>query len=221
MSSRIRVILLGGLFALVAIGLLRSRPTFFGDSTRPTARQKRPEPEPVVSAPEPVAESEPPASSTEHRTPIPDNVRGHVFRKLDRDGDHLLSLSEIPLSLRAMLLEADADGDGRLAFPEYEAGLPSLADLEIADERRRGTFIVSPPGEGRRVPVYVPFADRQDDVPDWFRERDRDSDRQLGLNEWPAHRLEEFESLDRNADGFVSVEESKRSAEFANEEAEP
>jgi hypothetical protein len=49
-------------------------------------------------------------------------------------------------------------------------------------------------------------------LPDWFAKLDTDGDGQVGLYEWKeaGRSLEEFRKLDRNGDGFITVEEALR-----------
>jgi hypothetical protein len=46
-------------------------------------------------------------------------------------------------------------------------------------------------------------------LPDWFVQLDTDRDAQIGLYEWrkSGRPLEEFQAMDRNNDGFLTVEE--------------
>jgi hypothetical protein len=48
-------------------------------------------------------------------------------------------------------------------------------------------------------------------LPDWFTKLDRDGDGQVGLYEWPKDRpLQQFLDMDRNGDGFITIEEAMR-----------
>ena len=49
-------------------------------------------------------------------------------------------------------------------------------------------------------------------LPDWFAKLDLDHDGQIGLYEWKSsgRSLDEFEAIDRNNDGFLTVEEVLR-----------
>lgn len=47
-------------------------------------------------------------------------------------------------------------------------------------------------------------------LPNWFKERDKDGDDQIGLHEWPRGELAEFEKYDLNGDGFITPEEAVR-----------
>jgi hypothetical protein len=64
----------------------------------------------------------------------------------------------------------------------------------------------------RRPTVYHP-GKLPRDLPAWFTELDTDQDAQVGLYEWKAstRSFDEFDKVDRNGDGFLTVEETLRS----------
>jgi len=57
-------------------------------------------------------------------------------------------------------------------------------------------------------------------LPDWFTQLDTDRDGQVGLYEWKhsGRPLEEFHAMDRNGDGFLTVEEVLR---YIRQESNP
>lgn len=50
-----------------------------------------------------------------------------LFARLDQDGDGAILLEQAPLRLRAILVDADQDGDGRLSPSEFEPLLKQIA----------------------------------------------------------------------------------------------
>lgn len=48
------------------------------------------------------------------------------------------------------------------------------------------------------------------ELPEDYRKYDKDGDGQVGLYEWPKNRIAEFLTLDKNGDGFLTVEELKK-----------
>ena len=50
------------------------------------------------------------------------------------------------------------------------------------------------------------------DIPDWFKQIDSDGDGQIGLYEWKVsgRSLDEFRKIDRNNDGFLTIDEVMR-----------
>lgn len=140
--------------------------------------------------------------------PAPFAYRGQLFDKLDRDRDRYLDESEIPAAHREAMMKHDRDGNGRIDVVEFDAALDSL-DLPLASPRLLPRqSLLTPPDPKVGIPVYVPKTDSKSDLPDWFRERDKDGDRQIGLYEWPAGGIEEFRRLDSNQDGFITVDEA-------------
>jgi hypothetical protein len=65
----------------------------------------------------------------------------------------------------------------------------------------------APPEERR--PVVYRAGHLPPGLPDWFAQLDTDHDAQIGLYEWKhsGRPLEEFRAMDRNNDGFLTVEE--------------
>jgi hypothetical protein len=98
--------------------------------------------------------------------------------------------------------------------PSADSGTtPPKSDFPAREELAIQDWLPAPSlpivnGEERRPVVYragrLPRG-----LPDWFTQLDTDGDAQIGLYEWKhsGRPLEEFRAMDRNNDGFVTVEE--------------
>lgn len=79
--------------------------------------------------------------------------------------------------------------------------------------RQRGG-LVTRPAPGQAIPISAPRSQQAPerrasaDLPAWFAQRDVNHDMQVAQSEWPAAALDEFQRLDSNHDGFVSVAEA-------------
>jgi hypothetical protein len=162
-----------------------------------------------------------------------------IFQKLDRDADGALRFDEMPDTLRSERGRWDRNGDGFLDVGEYWAYYQSLLGTltehvtsgQIDLRLKRGgptgntTALPSPPGEKPR-PTVVRSTNLPARLPPWFTQLDTDEDTQVGLYEWKlgGRPLDEFFRMDRNDDGFITVEElirhlSQESADKANRAA--
>jgi len=69
-----------------------------------------------------------------------------------------------------------------------------------------------PPQEEEKRPVVYRAGKLPKELPPWFAQLDEDKDGQVGLYEWKkaGRPLSEFQAMDLNGDGFVTVEEALR-----------
>lgn len=146
-----------------------------------------------------------------------------MFPKLDRNGDGLLAADELPDSLRNDQARWDSNRDGFIDAGEYwayyQGRLRALSEQVAAGQvdlgGRQGGPVLAPapvvPEEEGRPPVYR-AGHLPPGLPDWLVRLDRDGDGQVGLYEWKTagRPLQEFFSMDRNDDGFLTLDEMLR-----------
>ena len=86
-------------------------------------------------------------------------------------------------------------------------GAPPSADAPGSDPG-----IAPPPPEEEKRPVVYRAGKLPKELPPWFAQLDEDKDGQVGLYEWKkaGRLLNEFQAIDLNGDGFITVEEALR-----------
>ena len=144
-----------------------------------------------------------------------------LFNKLDLNEDGRLSPDELPEPLRSDRARWDRDRDGFIDPSEYwnyyRSRLRWLSD-EVAAGRielglkRGGPMRPPPPLDEDPRPTVYRAGKLPKGLPDWFEPLDFDKDGQIALFEWRkgGMPLEKFMDIDRNVDGFVTVEEALR-----------
>jgi hypothetical protein len=154
-----------------------------------------------------------------------------TFRELDRNGDGVLNRDEMSETLRAERGRWDTNRDGFIDRNEYLGYFQARMHNVIAEggfPGQPGTGPGRPPvpvkeeNDGR--PVVYRYGKLPPGLPAWFTQFDTDRDAQLGLYEWKdsGRPLQEFERMDRNGDGFLTVEEVVHFLEFQEQgEASP
>jgi hypothetical protein len=142
-----------------------------------------------------------------------------MFSKLDANGDGLLSPDEMPAALRNELGRWDTNHDRFISLDEYWAyyqGRLGALSEQVASGQLGGMPggagpAPLPPGkEESRATVYR-AGNLPAGLPPWFYQLDTDGDGQVGLYEWKksGRPFEEFDRIDRNGDGFITVAEVK------------
>jgi hypothetical protein len=106
--------------------------------------------------------------------------------------------------------------EGRVQQTMQERGLGSSSDRS-GDNSRGGSgyfggFLPPVYEEEDKKPVVYRAGKLPKDLPSWFAQLDSDEDAQIGLYEWRNSRrpLDDFQGMDRNGDGFLTVEEVLR-----------
>lgn len=178
-----------------------------------------PPPAPAPSAVPPPEKTLPPETVVPDRrgAPVEDSNAwaDEWFRRLDRNGDGVLSISEMTENLKAERNKWDVNDDGLIDLQEYRAYVKAYVEQRLREEapgRRtapgeRTVARIDPeprtPGRRGRRPA---------NLPKWFKEYDLDGDGQVSLYEWQEKKgtVSAFRKLDLNGDGFITVRELAR-----------
>jgi Ca2+-binding EF-hand superfamily protein len=139
------------------------------------------------------------------------------FRRLDVNGDGLLNYDEMPDALRSERDQWDTNKDGFINLEEYKNYFRARAQQREAQRgspSSGGPILIAPPPveEPQKPPVVYRAGKLPKELPAWFAQYDTDKDGQIGLYEWRAAKrpLAEFMAMDRNQDGFLTIDEVLR-----------
>ena len=150
--------------------------------------------------------------------PVVTSAAEELFRRLDRNGDGYLDYDEMPADLRAARDRWDTDRNGLIDLSEFKAYFASRSQQDSREWNQQigaslpfGRETQGPTTKSRGKEAR-PLVYRHDTIPKelaWFKALDTDRDGQVGLYEWRAagKPIEEFLAMDRNNDGFLTVEE--------------
>jgi Ca2+-binding EF-hand superfamily protein len=134
-----------------------------------------------------------------------------IFRKLDLNGDGVLNTDEMPDDLKAVK-DQYANRDGVVDLNAFKQFMSSKA--QQGPGGNMPWWQEETPEEEEKRPVVY----HADNLPkelvaggkaSWFQELDKDNDAQIALYEWKdsGRSIEEFQKMDRNGDGYLTVEE--------------
>jgi Ca2+-binding EF-hand superfamily protein len=154
----------------------------------------------------------------------PDRWAEGMFRRLDQNGDGLLNYDEMPDELKAERDKWDTNKDGFIDLNEFKAYFQAVVQQRLAenggqwpwqggwtDSAAGAPAAIATPEEARR-PVVYRAGNLPKELPSWFKQLDTDNDGQIGLYEWKkaGRSIDEFLKIDRNNDGFLTVDEVLR-----------
>jgi len=128
------------------------------------------------------------------------------WEKWDANGDKLISLAEWRTYFRDMNQRKIAQREER----DAERAKTDTAKKSSASSPAKGVIIIEEDDDAPPL-VYHAGAKLPAGVPAWFTELDKDKDGQVSLYEWNKGKegkdLDVFERMDRNGDGYLTVEE--------------
>jgi Ca2+-binding EF-hand superfamily protein len=193
---------------------------------------------PPVASPSPApTETTPSSPAVVMRAPDSSTNRGgfnpemidswaeNSFRRLDLNGDGDLNHDEMPDDLRAEWKIWDTNGNGLIDLNEYKAFFRAKLEQRMADRAQAGYNAAmpnspmmpynpgTPPSQQKTKPLVYRSANLPlKDLPPWFKQIDINQDAQISLYEWQiaGRNLDEFQQIDTNNDGFLSVDEVAR-----------
>jgi Ca2+-binding EF-hand superfamily protein len=139
------------------------------------------------------------------------------FKRLDRNGDGVLTTDEMNQSLLAEWQKWDKNGDGQIDLAEYKEYYKARMEARMGNRQGQNNILVDGNGQDlgqdddKRPTVYK-VGHLPKELPPWFEQMDSDKDGQVGLYEWKkaGGDLHLFAEMDRNGDGFLTVEEVLR-----------
>lgn len=147
------------------------------------------------------------------------------FQRHNKKGDGLLSFEEMPRSLQAEREKWDTNGDGFIDLNEYKAYYRARRlereqqrndnDRNKSPDASAGNAslnmipVPSPPLEEDRKPLVYRAGKLPKELPAWFKELDTEGEGQVAFYQWKrsGRAVEDFLAMDRNNDGFLTVEE--------------
>jgi Ca2+-binding EF-hand superfamily protein len=151
-----------------------------------------------------------------------ENDAENSFRRHDKNNDGVLSQEELPETLKAEWQKWDANKNGVIELDEYKEYYKARMQFLRGDkgngdqnsknpDHPNGQIQEQPQEEDKRPTVYR-FGNLPKELPAWFSQLDTDRDGQVGLYEWKKGNrdIREFQAMDRNGDGFLTVEEVLR-----------
>jgi Ca2+-binding EF-hand superfamily protein len=142
-----------------------------------------------------------------------DAIAEYRFRQLDTNGDGLLNYDELAAdeTLQSELQKWDTNGDRNIDINEFKEYMRArVQQFQAGGQGWNPMQMVE--DEADKKPTVYRAGKLPPNIPAWFSRYDTDGDGQIGLYEWKAagQPIAQFEAMDLNGDGFVTVEEVMR-----------
>ena len=144
------------------------------------------------------------------------------FRRHDKDNEGKLTPENMPGWLKDEWQQWDKNGDGFLDLAEYKEAYKAHQEFmrdpngtgnqDPRNPRNRDNQQADPVQEEDKRPTVYHVGNLPKELPAWFVQLDMDKDGQVGLYEWKRGNMDInlFLEIDRNGDGFLTVEEVLR-----------
>jgi Ca2+-binding EF-hand superfamily protein len=141
-----------------------------------------------------------------------DQMAEAEFKRRDRNNDGLLNQDEMGRELRAEWQQWDTNKDGAISLAEFKAFYASKMQQRQNQYGNAAIVVTAAAEEEDKKPTVYRAGKLPDGIPSWFSQLDTDSDGQIGLYEWKAsgRPIEDFLAMDRNKDGFLTIDEVMR-----------
>jgi Ca2+-binding EF-hand superfamily protein len=145
-----------------------------------------------------------------------DDLAVTTFKRADTNGDGFLNEDEIN-AMRGGLVNTfkdtwkgyDKNNDGKIDLEEFKAWFKQA--YAQRQDQMKGAGVTFDPNEEdwEKRPTVFRAGHYPRELPAWFAQYDLDKDGQVGLYEWRkfGKSIEEFQEIDRNGDGLLTVEE--------------
>ena len=144
----------------------------------------------------------------------PEAIASFRFRQLDVNGDGLLNNDEVAADevLHSEMQKWDTNGDRMIDLSEFTEYIRARIQQFQSGGQQGWNPLQMGEDDADKKPTVYRAGKLPPNIPPWFRQYDTDGDGQIGLWEWKAagRAIPEFEAMDINGDGFVTVEEVMR-----------
>jgi Ca2+-binding EF-hand superfamily protein len=131
------------------------------------------------------------------------------FKRQDLNGDGFLNPDEMQGRLRREWQMWDTNKDGKIDLTEFKAYYASQVQRRQQQQFGGGGQATAVVEEEEKKPPVYRAGKLPQGIPAWFAQYDKDNDGQIGLYEWKStgRPIDEFLAMDKNQDGFLTINE--------------
>jgi Ca2+-binding EF-hand superfamily protein len=158
------------------------------------------------------ASAQAPPPPTQQQMDQWDQAAEAEFKRRDTNNDGKLNQDEMGGRLRRELDRWDANKDGVIDLTEFKAYFRDQMQQQQQAQWAANQPAASPLDDLDKHPTVFRAGKLPKELPPWFKQLDANEDGQIGLYEWTksGRPIEEFLAMDRNQDGFLTIEEVLR-----------